>query len=133
MSRPTIYDPPMSLPPALIHAPSSFWLYRDVFFLHGTESATTTLRQLGYTGLIVGLTGNDLSDDLETFLQAGADCVYAKPFREHDLTALMSHLQKYGFASNATNRAALRMLLPGGLGAVARSNSIELRNKSGKK
>ena len=81
----------------------------------------------------MGLTGNELSDDLESFLQAGADCVYAKPFREHDLTALMSHLQTYGFASNSTNRAALRMLLPGGLGAVARRLSVEPRNNSGKK
>ena len=109
---------------SLTYVPTNL-LISPWYFTHPHYLVTTTLRQLGYTGLIVGLTGNDLSDDLESFLQAGADCVYAKPFREHDLTALMIHLQTYGFASNAVNRAALRMLLPGGLGAdFIRKSSI---------
>lgn len=43
-------------------------------------TATRRLRQeLGYQGLIIGVTGNALSDDQSAFLSAGADAVHIKP------------------------------------------------------
>ena len=43
--------------------------------------ATERIRQLGYSRLIIGISGNALDDDVKRFNRAGADCVIAKPFR----------------------------------------------------
>ena len=48
----------------------------------GGEQAARIIREEGYGGLIVGLSGNTLDEDVVKFLAAGADCVFAKPFRE---------------------------------------------------
>eukprot|EP01042_Synura_sphagnicola_P036525 gene36525-biopygen8628 len=42
-------------------------------------TATKELRAMGYTGLIVGITGNGLASDIEHYLQCGADYVLTKP------------------------------------------------------
>jgi CheY-like chemotaxis protein len=51
-------------------------------------AATQAIRALGYTGLIIGVTGNALTEDKSTFLQAGATEVLLKPLK-------MKTLQKY--------------------------------------
>ena len=43
--------------------------------------ATRTIRDMGYRGVILGVTGDALAEDVETFLQAGADKVVTKPIR----------------------------------------------------
>jgi CheY-like chemotaxis protein len=43
------------------------------------KEATMTLRKQGYHGLIVGLTGNILDEDLEEFRESGCDEVITKP------------------------------------------------------
>jgi len=43
-------------------------------------TATTLIRDLGYNGVIVGLTGDTNPDDVNKFLAAGANFVLAKPF-----------------------------------------------------
>lgn len=47
--------------------------------MRGTE-ATSKLRQLGYKGIIIGITGNALDDDVKDFTDHGADKVLPKPF-----------------------------------------------------
>ena len=43
--------------------------------------ATKAIRQLGYTGPIIGVTGNALPEDREVFMNAGATDVIIKPLR----------------------------------------------------
>ena len=43
-------------------------------------TATRRIRQLGYTGQIIGVTGNSLGEDVNTFLSSGANVVLTKPF-----------------------------------------------------
>ena len=46
--------------------------------MNGPE-ATAELRKAGYRGLVVGVTGNVLQDDIDHFIRSGADAVLAKP------------------------------------------------------
>ena len=46
--------------------------------VNGPE-ATKRLRRMGYKGLIIGVTGNVLDEDVEFFMQRGADDVMPKP------------------------------------------------------
>ena len=46
--------------------------------MHGPD-ATAVLRKAGYEGLVVGVTGNVLQDDIDYFIQCGADAVLSKP------------------------------------------------------
>jgi CheY-like chemotaxis protein len=41
--------------------------------------ATSLLRKAGYSGIVIGLTGNVLQDDVDHFLRSGADAVLSKP------------------------------------------------------
>ena len=43
--------------------------------------------EIGYQGLIIGVTGNALSDDQSEFIAAGADCVHVKPVSSAALAA----------------------------------------------
>lgn len=47
--------------------------------MHGPEAAQRMRTELGYRGLVVGITGNALPEDLEYFRGQGADCVITKP------------------------------------------------------
>lgn len=50
--------------------------------------ATRTLRQqMGYSGVIIGVTGNALDADRAAFMEAGADSVHVKPVSSSDLAA----------------------------------------------
>lgn len=57
--------------------------------LSGTE-AVEHMRRLGYEGLIVGVTGDGESDDLQRFLHKGANYVLAKPMRIQDLVGIIN-------------------------------------------
>lgn len=86
----------------------------DVIFMDHTMpvmsgiEATSIIRSLGYTGLIIGLTGNALDDDVDAFLKAGADCVTLKPFREEHLNALLDFLTEHGCESNPKIKKVMR-------------------------
>jgi CheY-like chemotaxis protein len=86
----------------------------DVIFMDHTMpimsgiEATSLIRSLGFTGLIIGLTGNALDDDVTAFLHAGADCVTLKPFREEHLSALLGFLNEYGCESNPRIKSVMR-------------------------
>ena len=49
-----------------------------IVVMHGPE-ATVELRKAGYTGAVIGVTGNVLQSDVDHFLKSGADAVLAKP------------------------------------------------------
>ena len=54
-------------------------------------AATEELRRRGYKGVIIGLTGNALPADVETFLCKGADAVLLKPL---DIQVLHRHIEE---------------------------------------
>jgi CheY-like chemotaxis protein len=58
--------------------------------------ATKELRRLGYQNLIVGLTGNVEEEDIQNFLEAGADLVLAKPLKLEQFDALLAFLTHFG-------------------------------------
>ncbi len=69
----------------------------DVIFLDsimpvmcGTE-ACATVRMLGYKGLIIGVTGNVLPEDVTSFLSVGANAVLGKPVKISDLQNMLAH------------------------------------------
>ena len=57
------------------------------------------LRGLGFSGLIIGITGNGLNEDKQEFINAGADFVFLKPFNKKDLNRLLAFIRKYGYES----------------------------------
>ena len=51
--------------------------------------STKAMRQLGYTGPIIGVTGNALPEDREIFMNAGATDVIIKPLRKESLRGII--------------------------------------------
>ena len=63
-------------------------------------TATKELRALGYKGMIIGVTGNALPAEIDTFLDHGATCVLTKPLRLKELFAAVSGTGKFsGYVS----------------------------------
>ena len=54
-------------------------------------SAAQAMRQLGYTGLILGVSGHTLEEDSEHFLSSGADKVLTKPINLKELDTLITN------------------------------------------
>ena len=52
--------------------------------------AAKKIRALGFKGLIIGVTGNALPADIDTFISHGADHVIAKPLRIEELCLVVS-------------------------------------------
>ena len=48
-------------------------------------TATREIRGLGYSGIIIGVTGNALAEDIELFMTCGANKVLPKPLQIEDL------------------------------------------------
>jgi CheY-like chemotaxis protein len=59
--------------------------------MNGPE-ATQLLRQQGFRGLVVGVTGNVLQADVDSFLRCGADAVLPKPLLMSELRASLRGL-----------------------------------------
>jgi DNA-binding response OmpR family regulator len=53
------------------------------------EFLTKILRCIGYQGLIIGITGNGLEEDVKQFLDNGADYIFIKPFTKRKLDKLL--------------------------------------------
>ena len=51
--------------------------------------ATKSARDLGFIGLIVGLTGNVMTDDINRFKMSGADYVLSKPLSIESLVKII--------------------------------------------
>lgn len=77
----------------------------DVVFIDFTmpvmdgPTATRHLRSLGYDKYIIGVTGNVLKVDIDSFMDAGADAVLTKPMKGKDIDLLLGHLLHYGILS----------------------------------
>ena len=63
--------------------------------------AAKRIREGGFRNLIAGVTGNILEDDVEEYLQAGADIVFGKPMKISWLNLLLRHLKEKGPLSQA--------------------------------
>ena len=61
----------------------------------GIES-TAACRKLGYGGLIIGVTGNTLGEEVTAFLDAGADIILGKPVNGAQLDAIINHIRTHG-------------------------------------
>lgn len=53
------------------------------------EAATKALRKAGYSGVIIGVTGDVGGSERQRMMEAGADTVMAKPVCKADLTAML--------------------------------------------
>lgn len=51
-------------------------------------SATKLIREGGFKGKILGVTGNALQADIDDFIQQGADKVYLKPLGHTDYDSI---------------------------------------------
>jgi len=51
--------------------------------MNGPEATRRMRRELGYRGIVIGITGNALPEDLQEFRSEGADDVLVKPIRVH--------------------------------------------------
>jgi signal transduction histidine kinase/CheY-like chemotaxis protein len=60
----------------------------NMTYMNGSE-AVKILRQHGYEGLVVGLTGSALDEDLNAFCAAGVDYALSKPFVIEDFIDLL--------------------------------------------
>ena len=56
----------------------------------------------------MGVTGNALDDDVANFIRAGADCVFAKPFREEHLAALLQFISENGCESSIMSQTLIK-------------------------
>jgi CheY-like chemotaxis protein len=57
------------------------------------------LRALGYKNLIIGITGNSLSDDVNEFNKSGIDYLFTKPFKKEQMNSLWDLIEKNGLKS----------------------------------
>jgi CheY-like chemotaxis protein len=60
------------------------------------DVATAKLREWGYEGLIIGLTGNALEEDLKSFCDKGANYAFSKPL---NMEQFAKTVQKYASES----------------------------------
>jgi CheY-like chemotaxis protein len=63
--------------------------------MNGVDAARA-MRECGYKYIIAGVTGNVMDDDLNEYLQAGADVIYGKPLKLPTLRLLIEHVRKEG-------------------------------------
>merc|ERR1712023_47489 len=60
-------------------------------------SATKLLRSKGFKGIVIGLTGDAMDEDIKTFMSSGADIVMSKPLNYQDLCNILDYLTQSGF------------------------------------
>ena len=58
--------------------------------MNGPEAVQRMRSDLGYTGVVIGITGNALPEDLDTFRNHGADVVLTKPLTNAKLLDAMA-------------------------------------------
>lgn len=56
----------------------------------GGIEACKYIRELGYLGLILAISGNVIPEDIHEFLDAGADYFIGKPFKLDQLQSVLS-------------------------------------------
>ena len=64
-------------------------------------TATREIRALGYSGIIVGVTGNALAEDIDLFILSGANRVLPKPLEIEDfMNTLEGTILKFKFIAS---------------------------------
>lgn len=66
--------------------------------------AAKGLRAQNFKGLIIGVTGNALDDDVAEFLNAGADIVFSKPLKIDSINSLLCYIEEHGCASSGDHK-----------------------------
>ena len=66
------------------------------------------IRKLGYKGLIIGVTGNALKVDVDTFMTHGADKVLIKPMNIDDLKGILAEGVRSNWAEDDEIQGATR-------------------------
>lgn len=86
----------------------------DLIFMDNTMphmsgiEASRVIRKLGYDNLIIGVTGNSMEDELNDFLQAGADFAITKPMKPNVLDILLQYMNTFGCRSHPNERLVIR-------------------------
>ena len=60
--------------------------------MNGPEAARHIKTQLGYTGLVIGVTGNALPEDISIFKSHGADDVLVKPIKIKQFDGMLDRI-----------------------------------------
>ena len=68
--------------------------------------ASKIIRGFGYDNLIFGITGNGLVEDIDEFINNGADYVFVKPFKKEKLDMVFKFVATYGFARQPGKKIA---------------------------
>lgn len=69
--------------------------------------ATSQLRRIGFKKLIIGVTGNSMEDEIQDFVQCGADLVITKPMKSNMLEQLLTMVEQSGCLSHPDKRLYL--------------------------
>jgi CheY-like chemotaxis protein len=57
-------------------------------------AATEKIRHMGYRGVIIGVTGNALTEDVEYFMRSGANAVLTKPLDINEMLRIIENRQQ---------------------------------------
>ena len=85
--------------------------------MSGVET-TKTLRKMNFPGIIIGVTGNSAQEDIQEFLDAGAEDVLIKPITFTQLEecveqAIRKHNKnKRGFSSRTPHSMGVGLIYP---------------------
>ena len=77
--------------------------------MNGLE-ATKALRDRGFTGVIIGLTGNAMNEDIEEFESHGADMVLPKPLKMTHLDYTIKYIGMKGMINHRLTAAEIRTM-----------------------
>lgn len=58
------------------------------------DEASKVLREKGYKGIIIGVTGDAMSDDVERFMRSGIDDIIVKPMSSAAFVKCMEKLER---------------------------------------
>ena len=81
--------------------------------------ATTKLREMGFNGLILGLTGLKFDEQVTEYLDCGADAMFSKPFSKAQTKALLVHLRQKGWVTDPN----VKLNYDASLAAIVQDNS----------
>ena len=62
--------------------------------MNGPEAVRVMRRDLRYDGIVIGVTGNALPEDISFFEENGADCVITKPLTNKKLMQAIEQVRK---------------------------------------
>lgn len=89
--------------------------YYDIIFMDsimpimcGPEAARN-IRKMGFSRLLIGVTGNAMDIDIVEYEQAGADVILTKPMRMEALNKVLEYCNKFGCQALHSNTESLEV------------------------